>query len=70
MGGGARWSENEFKDKVLFAKFDVDQLPELAQQLGVRAMPSFFIYKDGEKVDELVGANPTVLADLVRKHTE
>lgn len=46
----------DFAD-VHFLKFDVDKLPDLAQELGVRAMPTFFIFKDGEKVEELKGAN-------------
>lgn len=64
-----RWSEqDEFKDKVYFAKFDVDDLPALAQELGVRAMPTFVVFKNGEKADEFVGANPPALLKVVEKH--
>ncbi|KAK4144515.1 thioredoxin-like protein [Dichotomopilus funicola] len=65
----ANWSENpEFKDKTLFAKFDVDQLPDLAQELGIRAMPTFFFFENGEKVDEFVGANPARVLNLIKKY--
>jgi thioredoxin 1 len=64
----AKWAENEFKDKIYFAKFDVDALPELAQELGIRAMPTFVVFKDGEKVDEFVGANPPALQKVLAKH--
>lgn len=31
-------------------------------------MPTFIIFKDGEKVDEFVGANPGPLQSLVTKY--
>ncbi|KAG6001748.1 hypothetical protein E4U54_000992 [Claviceps lovelessii] len=52
-----------FKDKIHFVKFDVDQLPAVTQALQVRAMPTFFFFKNGKKVDELVGANPNALLE-------
>ncbi|KAK3943316.1 thioredoxin [Diplogelasinospora grovesii] len=64
----AKWSEGDFKDKIHFAKFDVDALPGLAQELGVRAMPTFYIFKDGEKVDAFMGANPQPLEKLLQKY--
>lgn len=51
-----RYSD-EFPD-VFFAKLDVDEVPDVAQELAVRAMPTFYIFKDGEKVHDVVGANP------------
>jgi len=65
----AKWAEDaEYKDKVYFMKFDVDHLPDLAQELGVRAMPTFLVFKDGEKVDEFVGANPPALLAVLKKN--
>lgn len=46
----------EFTNAV-FAKVDVDQMDEIAQRVGVQAMPTFHFYKNGEKVDEVIGAN-------------
>ncbi|KAI8333123.1 thioredoxin [Chlamydoabsidia padenii] len=40
-----------------FAKIDVDDVPDVAAEVGVRAMPTFAFYKDGQKVDEVVGAS-------------
>jgi len=61
----AKWSNQDDLKDVFFAKFDVDELPGLAQTLGVRAMPTFMIFRDGEKDEELVGANPQGLLALI-----
>jgi thioredoxin 1 len=52
---------------VNFIKLDVDELPEIAQDLGIRAMPTFVIFKDGQKVGEVVGANPPALKAAIEK---
>lgn len=51
-----------------FFKVDVDEVPDLAQELGVRAMPTFLLIKDGQKVGEVVGANKAALEAAVVKH--
>ena len=64
----AKWAESEeFKDKVYFAKFDVDALPDLAQELGIRAMPTFILFKDGDKVGEHLGGNPGPIQVLLNR---
>ena len=55
---------------VRFYKLDVDEVPDVAQELGIRAMPTFVIFKDGEKVSEVVGANPKALEAAIQKHNE
>ena len=51
---------------VRFYKLDVDDVPDVAQELGVRAMPTFFVFKNGEKVNEVVGANQKSLEAMVK----
>jgi hypothetical protein len=64
-----RWAQDaEFKDKTYFAKFDVDEVPDLATELGIRAMPTFVLFKDGEKAEEFVGASPPGLLALLKKY--
>ncbi|KAI8632449.1 thioredoxin-like protein [Xylariaceae sp. FL1651] len=62
-------NEEQYKD-VFFGKIDVDDLPELSQELGITAMPTFMIFKDGEAVpaDKLVGASPQGLQNLISKN--
>ncbi len=51
-----------------FYKLDVDNVPDVAQELGIRAMPTFVLFKDGEKVGEVVGANPKALEAAIKSH--
>lgn len=51
-----------------FYKLDVDEVPDVAQELGVRAMPTFLVFKNGEKVAEVVGANEKAIRAAVEKH--
>jgi thioredoxin 1 len=53
-----------------FIKVDVDEVPDVAQELGIRAMPTFIIFKNGEKVSEIVGANPPALRAAIVKAVE
>jgi thioredoxin 1 len=60
-----------FSDKYTDARFyklDVDEVPDVAQELNVRAMPTFMLFKDGDKVGEVVGANPTALENAIKQH--
>jgi thioredoxin 1 len=52
-------------DRVAFAKFDTDDIPDLAQDLGIRSIPAFFTFESGDKTDSLAGVNPAALKKLV-----
>nr|XP_018265915.1 thioredoxin [Kwoniella dejecticola CBS 10117]OBR88073.1 thioredoxin [Kwoniella dejecticola CBS 10117] len=58
---------NSYKH-VKFVKIDVDRQAQLAQRFQVRAMPTFKFLKGGREVDELRGASPPQLNNLVSKH--
>jgi thioredoxin 1 len=49
-----------------FYKIDVDEVPDVAQELGIRAMPTFLLFKGGDKVAEVVGANPKALEAAIK----
>lgn len=54
----------EFSNAYPQAKFyqiDIDQLASTAAELGVRAMPTFMLFKGGQKVSEVVGADSNKL---------
>jgi len=50
-----------------FLKVDVEKCPNLAERLGITAMPTFIFYKNREKVTTVRGANPTVLEDKLKQ---
>ncbi|KAJ6290243.1 hypothetical protein OIU78_026043 [Salix suchowensis] len=53
---------------VEFAKIDVDELPDVAQEFGVQAMPTFVLVKKGNEVDRIVGAQKEELQRKIEKH--
>jgi thioredoxin 1 len=48
----------EYKGKVKVAKLDVDNNKEIASKYGVRGIPTLMLFKDGQIVDQIVGAVP------------
>ena len=48
----------EFENKVVIAKLNVDENPNTAAQYGIRSIPTMLIFKNGEVVDQMVGAMP------------
>jgi thioredoxin 1 len=56
-----RLSESDFAETAEFYKVDVDEVPEVAGSLGVTAVPTFFLFKDGKKVGQMMGANSSAL---------
>lgn len=57
----------DFQD-ARFYKIDVDEVNDVAQELGIRAMPTFLLFKNGEKVGEVVGANEKALRAAIEQH--
>ena len=49
-----------------YLKVDVDELSGIAQEYGVMAMPTFMIFKDGDKVAEVVGARAQELEASIK----
>ena len=48
----------DYSDKVVVAKLDVDSNPNVTMKYGIRNIPTVLYFKDGEIVDKQVGAVP------------
>ena len=48
----------EMSDKVKICKMNVDESPNKASELGIRSIPSIFLFKGGKQIDVKVGLNP------------
>ncbi len=54
---------DEYKDRAVVTKMDVDSNPEISVKFGIRNIPTILFFKNGEVVDKQVGAVPkTILA--------
>ncbi|KIT15440.1 thioredoxin [Jannaschia aquimarina] len=49
---------DEYAGKVKIVKVNVDENPQSPGQLGVRGIPALFMFKDGQPVDQKIGAAP------------
>ncbi|MCW7070815.1 MAG: thioredoxin [Methanophagales archaeon] len=48
----------EYAGRVVFGKLNVDENPRVATEFGIMAIPTLFIFKNGEPVDVIQGALP------------
>ena len=48
----------EYSGKAKVVKLNVDDAPEIAGRYGVQSIPTLIIFKDGQKVGEMVGVGP------------
>ena len=48
----------EYAGKAKIGKMDVDHQPQTPMSFGVRSIPTLLFFKDGQVVDQLVGAVP------------
>ena len=54
---------------VKFAKVNTDEAQELAIRFKIRGIPTVKVIKDGQEVDQFVGAAPkATYLDLINKH--
>ncbi|MBI90160.1 MAG: thiol reductase thioredoxin [Candidatus Marinimicrobia bacterium] len=58
----------EYQGKIKVGKVDVDQNQNTAMKYGVRSIPTLLLMKNGEIVDQIVGAVPKGnITDILNK---
>jgi thioredoxin 1 len=59
----------EYSGKLKVGKVDVDSNPSTAMQYGIRSIPTLLLFKDGQVVEQIVGAVPKrILVDKLSRH--
>lgn len=48
----------EYGSKLRVLKMNTDESPKTATELGIRSIPTIMIYKNGQKMDAVIGAVP------------
>ncbi len=60
--------EEEFAGKLSVCKVNIDENPVLPNRFGIRAIPTLFVFKNGEIVDQITGAAPkSTLIEMISK---
>jgi len=49
---------NDYTDKAVVGKLDVDSNPNVTRKYGIRNIPTVLFFKNGEVADKQVGAVP------------
>ncbi len=59
----------QYEGQVKVVKLNTDENPQVASNYGIRSIPTLMIFKDGQRVDMVVGAVPkTTLANTLEKY--
>lgn len=59
----------DYAGRVKVVKLNTDENPQSAQKYQIRGIPSLYLFKDGEVVEQVVGAVPkATLAAVLDKH--
>ncbi len=48
----------EYADKIKVGKLNTDENPEIATRYGIMGIPTIMFFKDGQRVDQIVGVVP------------
>ncbi|NHW44533.1 MAG: thioredoxin [Candidatus Verstraetearchaeota archaeon] len=59
----------KYSDKVVFAKVNVDECPDLAEEYGVMAVPTLILFANGIEVERIIGLVPEKrIESLIKKY--
>ncbi len=59
----------EYGDRILVAKLDVDANPMTTHKYEIRGIPALLLFKDGQLVQQITGVRPKEeIARIIEKH--
>ena len=47
----------DYAGKAKICKVNTDEHQDLPSKFGIRSIPTIYFYKDGQKIDEMIGAS-------------
>lgn len=60
---------NEYNGKLKVLKLNTDENPKTAQSYRISGIPSLMVFKNGQPVEQVVGAVPkSTLSSAIQKH--
>ncbi len=60
---------NDFKEKVVFGKLDIDRNRATARRFVVRSIPTLILFKDGKAVERIIGlTKKKELKKIIKKY--
>ena len=60
--------DQNFKDLKII-KHNIDENPNVATSEAIRSIPTLYLYKDGVKVEVIIGAQPeSQIVNVIKKH--
>ncbi|KAL4539342.1 hypothetical protein Ndes2437B_g02278 [Nannochloris sp. 'desiccata'] len=61
----------EYGSKLRAVKLNTDESPTVATEYGIRSIPTVMIFKNGQKMDAVIGAVPkSTLVQTIEKYLE
>jgi thioredoxin 1 len=59
----------EYGDKLRVLKLNTDESPDTATKYGIRSIPTVMVFKNGQKMDAVIGAVPkSTLVQTIEKY--
>ncbi len=59
----------EYQGKLILAKVNCDEQQQLAQQFGIKSLPTVMLFKDGQPIDGFAGVQPeSEIKAMIDKH--
>ncbi len=59
---------DKFKGKIKFGKVNVDDNPNLAHKFNIISIPNIILFKDGKKVEQIIGVMPLEELEKILKN--
>jgi len=58
----------DYKDRLILAKADLDALPNMAQKLGINQVPTILLFRKGKPISGFIGVKPEpILREILDK---